>query len=110
MAWLTNGTSVGSRPRTATTPASSAIGLSITGPTPGLISTPTPIARSGTTMSLNKMAASTPYRRTGCSVISVIISGLEHASSIGTPARTFRYSGSDRPAWRMNHTGACETG
>ena len=21
------------------------------------------------------------------------------------PSRTFRYSGSDRPAWRMNHTG-----
>ncbi len=24
---------------------------------------------------------------------------------MGTPSRTFRYSGSDRPAWRMNHTG-----
>jgi len=25
-------------------------------------------------------------------------------------ARTARYSGSDRPAWRMNHTGVCGTG
>ena len=29
------------------------------------ISTPTPMAASGTTMSENRMAASTPYRRTG---------------------------------------------
>ena len=26
------------------------------------------------------------------------------------PARTARYSGSDRPAWRMNHTGVRSTG
>ena len=26
------------------------------------------------------------------------------------PSRTRRYSGSDRPAWRMNHTGVCGTG
>ena len=26
------------------------------------------------------------------------------------PSRTLRYSGSDRPAWRMNHTGVCGTG
>ncbi len=39
IAWLTNDTSPGSRSRSATTSASSLIGLSITGPTPGLIST-----------------------------------------------------------------------
>src|SRR4051812_29484808 len=51
------------------------------------------------------MAASTPYRRTGCRVISVTRSGRAHESSIEMPSRTLRYSGSDRPAWRMNHTG-----
>ena len=56
-------------------------------------------------MSLKKMAASTPWRRTGCSVISVTRSGRMHDSSIGMPSRTARYSGSERPAWRMNHTG-----
>jgi hypothetical protein len=33
------------------------------------------------------------------------MSGLEHDSSIGTPYRRARYSGSARPAWRMNHIG-----
>ena len=51
------------------------------------------------------MAASTPYRRTGCSVISVTSSGSVQASSIATPSRTVRYSGSERPACRMNQTG-----
>ena len=31
-------------------------------------------------------------------------------SSIPTPSRTLRYSGSDRPACRMNQTGVCGTG
>ena len=31
-------------------------------------------------------------------------------SSIPTPSRSLRYSGSERPAWRMNHTGVCDTG
>ena len=44
-----------------------------------------PAARAARTMSLNKIAASTPYLRTGWSVISVIRSGLEHASSIAVP-------------------------
>ena len=26
------------------------------------------------------------------------------------PSRTARYSGNERPAWRMNHTGVCATG
>ncbi len=56
------------------------------------------MALSGTTMSLKKTAASTPRRRTGCRVISTMRSGVAHAVSIGTPARTLWYSGSDRPA------------
>src|SRR5690349_9521280 len=31
-------------------------------------------------------------------------------SSMPTPSRTLRYSGNDRPAWRMNHTGVWGTG
>jgi hypothetical protein len=57
-------------------------------------------------MSLNKIAASTPYLRTGCSVISVIRSGVEHASRIAFPALVARYSGNARPAWRIYQTGA----
>ncbi|BDZ41677.1 hypothetical protein GCM10025865_09760 [Paraoerskovia sediminicola] len=77
----------------------------MTGPTPEAISTSTPASRSGTTMSEKKMPASTPWRRTGCSVISDARSGRRHESSMPTPARASLYSGSDRPAWRMNHTG-----
>ena len=33
-----------------------------------------------------------------------------HDSSIETPSRTLRYSGSERPACRMNQTGTCGTG
>ncbi|MCP9965823.1 hypothetical protein [Actinomadura madurae] len=43
-------------------------------------------------------------------MISTIMSGRVHDSSIGTPSRTRRYSGRERPAWRMNHTGVCGTG
>lgn len=84
-------------------------GCATTGPTPGLISTSTPAALSGTTMSLKKIAASTPCRRTGCRVISEAISGSRQASSIAVPARSCRYSGRDRPACRMNHTGGRST-
>ena len=66
---------------------------------------PIPAARSGTTMSLNRIAASTWYLRSGCSVSSVIRSGLVHASTIAVRPRAARYSGSDLPAWRMNQTG-----
>src|ERR1700691_1683381 len=46
----------------------------------------------------------------GCRVISVTSSGRVHDSSIAVPARTFLYSGSERPAWRMNQTGVYGTG
>ena len=80
-------------------------GWPVTGPTPGLMSMSTPTARSGTTMSLNRMAASTAYRRSGWRVISVMTSALVHAASMVIPSLAARYSGSDRPACRMNHTG-----
>ena len=51
------------------------------------------------------MAASTPCLRTGCSVISVISSASKQACIIVFFARSARYSGSERPACRMNHTG-----
>ncbi len=69
------------------------------------MSIPTPAARSGTTMSLNKIAASTRYLRKGCSVSSATRSGLVHASTIDVRRRAAWYSGRDRPAWRMNQTG-----
>ena len=100
-----NSTSPGSRGRSRARSRSPRIGSPITGPTPGLMSISSPTARSGTTMSLKRMAASTGYRRVGCSVISVITSGWEQALSIGIPPRARRYSGSDRPAWRMYQTG-----
>src|SRR5215472_18345889 len=90
--------------------AASRNGWPTTGPTPGLMSTSTPTARNGTTMSLNRIAASTSYLRSGCMVISVTSSGRVHESSIEMPSRTRRYSGSDRPAWRMNQTGVNGTG
>ena len=82
-------------------------GASSTGPTSAAISTPTPARRSGTMMSEKRMAASTPWRRTGCSVASAASSGVRQTSSIGrsTRRRSARYSGSERPAWRMNQTG-----
>ena len=62
------------------------IGWATTGPTPGLMSRSTPTAFSGTTMSLKRIAASTPCRRTGCRVISVTRSGrragLEHRDAL----------------------------
>ena len=61
-------------------------------------------------MSLYRIAASTSYRRSGCRVISVTSSGRVHDSSIAMPSRTRWYSGSERPAWRMNQTGVYGTG
>src|SRR5271166_2152717 len=43
-------------------------------------------------------------------VISVTSSGRVQESSIEVPSRTRRYSGSERPAWRMNQTGVYGTG
>ncbi len=57
-------------------------------------------------ISENKIAASKPNRRTGCSVTSAASSGLKQRSR-NPPAfsRTARYSGRYRPAWRIIQTG-----
>src|SRR5690606_4486058 len=106
----TNSTAPASSAGIANTSASVATGFPTTGPTPGLISKSIPAASSGTTMSENRMAASTPGRRTGWSVLSTTRSGSRHASNIDISARSPRYSGSDRPACRMNQTGVYGTG
>ena len=102
---VTNGTSPGCSGRSLARSSSPRIGWSTTGPTPGAMSMPTPTAFSGTTMSLNRIAASTGYLRSGCSVNSAIRSGLAQASSIDVLPLAARYSGSERPAWRMYQTG-----
>ena len=61
-------------------------------------------------MSANITAASTSWRRTGCSVTSAHSSGVPVTSQKEWRSRIARYSGSDRPAWRMNHTGVRSTG
>src|SRR5215471_18455016 len=104
------GTSPGSRLRSFATSASERNGWAVTGPTPGLMSMSRPTARSGTTMSLNRIAASTANRRSGCSVSSAITSAVVQAASMLWRSLTARYSGSDRPACRMNQTGVAVTG
>src|SRR6266851_3469962 len=54
--------------------------------------------------------ASTPSLRTGCSVTSAQSSGCATISSRPHRSRSARYSGSERPAWRMSHTGVRSTG
>ena len=61
-------------------------------------------------MSANITAASTPWRRTGCSVTSAQSSGVCATSQKECCSRIARYSGSERPAWRMNQTGVRSTG
>src|SRR3954470_12353002 len=107
---LMNGTCSGVRSGIAATSARVRTGLATTGPIPGLMSRSTPTALSGSTMSEKKIAASTPYRRTGWSVISTTRSGSMQDSSMPTPSRSLRYSGRDAPAWRMTHPGVCGTG
>ena len=97
--------SSGSGTRSRSTSASVRTGSSITGPTPSTSSTSTPIPSTGVMMSANITAASTSWRRTGWSVTSAQSSGVWATSKNAWRSRIARYSGSDRPAWRMNHTG-----
>ena len=60
-------------------------------------------------MSAKSTAASTPCRRTGWSVTSAQSSGVSAISKNEWRSRSARYSGSERPAWRMNHTGVRST-
>ena len=98
----------GSNGRSRSRSAADVNGSATTGP--GARSISSPMAVSGTTMSEKRMAASTPSRRTGCIVTSAASSGVRMTSNIPCFSRMARYSGSDRPAWRMNHTGVRATG
>ena len=60
-------------------------------------------------MSANITAASTSWRRTGCSVTSAVSSADRLTSKNACRSRIARYSGSERPACRMNHTGVRST-
>ena len=82
--------------RNASTWAAERIGSPITGP--GLNSMSTPIGGSGVMMSWNKIAASTPYRRTGCNVTSQASSGSRASSQNEYFSFRARYSGRCRPA------------
>jgi hypothetical protein len=65
-----------------------------TGPSPSLNSSPCPSAQGNIRMSLNRIAASNPYRRIGCNVTSAARSGVvQSATKSFTPDRTARYSG-----------------
>src|SRR4051812_47171545 len=98
--------SSGSSGRSRSTSAFVRNGSDTTGPSPGVTSMPGTIACTGVSRSLKRMAASTPRRRTGCRVTSAASSGWWMTSSKrGCSLRSARYSGSDRPAWRMNQTG-----
>ena len=61
-------------------------------------------------MSANITAASTSWRRTGWSVTSAQSSGSQQTSKSVCVFRISRYSGSERPAWRMNQTGVRSVG
>ena len=71
----------GSIGRSASTSEAVRTGSASTGPRPATIETSTPASSTGVTISLKKTAASTPWRRTGCRVISAASSGRRHASS-----------------------------
>ena len=60
-------------------------------------------------MSAKRTAASTPWARTGWRVTSAQSSGCRQISKSPWRFRTSRYSGSERPAWRMNQTGVRST-
>ena len=60
-------------------------------------------------MSANITAASTSCRRTGWSVTSAVSSADRLTSKNACRSRIARYSGSERPACRMNHTGVRST-
>ncbi len=68
-----------------------------------------PIASGITRMSLNKIAASKPNRRTGWSVTSTASSGFWQSWTKVYFSLSLRYSGSARPAWRISHIGGRST-
>ena len=87
------------------TSSSDLSGLGITGPTPSRISKSTPMPWRGSMMSAKTTAASTPRMSTGRQVTSTQRSEVVASSMKEKRSRRARYSGRERPAWRMNHTG-----
>src|SRR6266851_5431804 len=80
------------------------------GPSPASNVNFCPSAWGTTRISENRIAASKPNRRTGCSVTSASSTGLKHKSRNDPAfARTSRYSGRYRPACRMSQIGVCAT-
>ncbi len=78
------------------------------GPSPASNVNFCPSAWGTTRISENRIAASKPNRRTGCSVTSAASRGLKHKSRNDPAfARISRYSGRYRPACRMSQIGAC---
>ncbi len=100
----------GSNGRSRSTSAPDRTGAAMTGPTPSTSSTATPTPGRGVVMSANMIAASTPSRATGWSVTSVHRAASATICWRVARSRILRYSGSDRPAWRMNQTGVASTG
>ncbi len=100
----------GSNGRIRATSAAVRIGRSMTGPTPSTSSTSTPAPGSGVVMSANTIAASTSRRCTGCRLTSAHRAASPTISTRRARSRILRYSGSERPAWRMNQTGVVSTG
>ena len=93
------------RPRSFSIAAGSSSGSSL-GPSPLSKRTVRPSACGTTRMSENKIAASNPNRRIGCSVTSAASFGAKHISSmLPTVLRIAMYSGRYRPAWRIIQTG-----
>src|SRR5256714_3497463 len=86
------------------------MGRVIWGPSPAANVRPSPSGSNGSRMSANRIAASTPRRSTGWSVTWAASSGLWHRSSSECFCRSRRYSGRERPACRMNHTGVTSVG
>ncbi len=99
----------GTRERRSTS-AADLIGAAMTGPTPGRISNGTPMQANGSMMSAKSTAASTPRRSTGISVAWAASSGVVATVMKSWRSRNARYSGNERPAWRMNQTGVVSTG
>ncbi len=90
---ITNGVrAAGSNGATRARSAAVRTGWGSRGPS-SVNSTSSPIASSGTSRSENRIAASNPNRRIGCSVTSAASLGDLQSSRKLIPARTCRYSG-----------------
>src|SRR5712691_9228898 len=111
IAWSTKGSdSAGSTSRKRSTSSSVRMGLCSTGPSPALNANCMPIGSRSSRISAKIIAASTPRRSTAMTVTSAASSGVLQSSKKATFARSWRYSGIYRPAWRMSHTGVYGVG